>query len=234
VPSLLEFGVFGFGAMGREEQLGLSVSGVEGNDVPDLDGNDVSRDEVEVVDSVRDTVGIDVALVGAGAVVASRGLDLNAEEVRALAAIVVQGFPGQDQANVVRRGVSPGTEDGEAALGGAGHKKKLGPLAALFEVAKDIGTVIWHWTPEREIKNRTRGCPGDDGAGALASAVFLIIAMWCISIISICKGIYGQGLQEYISGVLLELREFGGAEGLDKNSGEGFGSIRKWETRILS
>jgi hypothetical protein len=44
----------------------------------------------------------------------------------------------------------------------------------------------------------------------------------------------GQGLQEYISGVLLELREFGGAEGLDKNSGKDFGSIRKWETRILS
>ena len=30
----------------------------------------------------------------------------------------------------------------------------------------------------------------------------------------------GQGLQEYISGVLLELREFGRPEGLDKNSGE--------------
>jgi hypothetical protein len=25
-------------------------------------------------------------------------------------------------------------------------------------VAKDIGTVVWHWTPEiREIQNRTRG-----------------------------------------------------------------------------
>ena len=143
----LEFGVFGFGAMGREEELGLSVSGVEGNDVPDLDGNDVSCDEVEVVNAVRDAVGIDVAFVGAGAVVASRGLDLNAEEVRALATFVVQGFPGQDQANVVRRGVSPGTEDGEAALGGAGHEKKLGPLAALFEVAKDIGTVVWHLDP---------------------------------------------------------------------------------------
>jgi hypothetical protein len=59
---------------------------------------------------------------------------------------------------------------------------------------------------------------GDDGAGALLSPV-CNIAMWCISIISICKGIYGQGLQEYISGVLLELREFGGREGLDKNSG---------------
>ena len=159
--------------MGCEEELGLSVSGVEGNDVPDLDGNDVSRDEVEVIDPVRDAVGIDVAFVGAGAVVASGGLDLNAEEVRALATIIVQGFPGQDQANVVRRGVSPGTEDGEAALGGAGHKKKLGPLAALFEVAKDIGTVVWHWTPEiREIKNRTRGCPVMTAPGTLPSAVF--------------------------------------------------------------
>jgi hypothetical protein len=67
-------------------------------------------------------------------------------------------------------------------------------------------------------------------ARAHCSARFL---RWYFHYINLQRG-DGQGLQEYISGVLLELREFGGAEGLDKNSGKDFGSIRKWETRILS
>lgn len=68
------------GAVGGEKDFCLSASGGEGNDVPDFGGDDVRGDEVELVESVGDAVGIDVALVGSVAVAASGGLDLNAEE----------------------------------------------------------------------------------------------------------------------------------------------------------
>ncbi len=114
------------------------MSGGEGDDVPELGGNDISGDEVEVMESVGNAVRINVAFVGAGAVAASSGLDLNAEEVGALAAFVGGGFLRSDQADVVRGGVSPGTDDGETEFGGAGHEEELGPFALKFEVRENV------------------------------------------------------------------------------------------------
>jgi hypothetical protein len=108
-----------------EEDLILSVSGGERNDVPDLLGNNISGDEVEQAGAVRDTVGVDVALIGAGAVAAFGGLDLHAQDGRARVAVFSTRFFRArvfwiNQGDVVRRRVSPGTEDGESAFGGAG------------------------------------------------------------------------------------------------------------------
>jgi len=163
VPSLLKLRVFGFGAMRGEEDLvlpsenaktggsgdsachlrtrtprvlatpGCPSSGVEGNDVPDLGGDNVSRDEVEHAFAVRDSVGVDVTFVGAGGVVAASGFDLHAQEV----SVMLDGY-------VVGRGVSPGPDDGEALLGGAGHEEQLGPFSALLEVFGDVGGIVWH------------------------------------------------------------------------------------------
>jgi hypothetical protein len=133
LPGLLKSGVFGFGAVRGEEHFSLAVSVLEGNDVPDLDGNNKRRDEVEHAVAVRDSVGVDVTLVSAGGVVAASGFDLHAEDV----SMMLDG-------DVVGRGVSPGTDDGEALLGGARHEQKFGPFALLFEVVEDVGGVVGH------------------------------------------------------------------------------------------
>lgn len=154
VPGFLIYGVFGVGAVGGEEDLRLSASGGEGDDVPDFGGNDVSGDEVELVESVGKAVGINVALVGSVAVAAVGGLDLDAEEAgtprlppygRSLGAgfttrffLDAFGAVVEDKADVVGQGVSPGTDEGEAEFGGAGHEKKLGPLALKFEVRESF------------------------------------------------------------------------------------------------
>ena len=109
--------------------MGLAVGGVGGDDVPDVEGDDVGGDEIELVAAVGDSVGGDVAFVGVAALVFG-GLDLDADE----ASFVLDG-------EVVGGGVSPRAGDAEALLGGAGHKEKLGPLAALFGVA-DIDSLI--------------------------------------------------------------------------------------------
>ena len=51
-PGFLISGVFGFGAVGGEEDLGLTAGGGEGNEVPDFEGDHIGRDEVEFVESV--------------------------------------------------------------------------------------------------------------------------------------------------------------------------------------
>jgi len=122
VPSFFVSGVFGFGAGGGQEDFGLSMGGGQGDDVPDGDGDQVGGDEVELGEAVGDSVGVDVALEGGGALAAG-GFDLDAKESSV-------AFDG----NIVGGGVSPGTGDGEALFGGAGHEEKLGPFAALFGV----------------------------------------------------------------------------------------------------
>jgi len=138
--------------MRGEEDLILSVSSFEGDDVPDLLGNYIRGDEVEQAGAVRDTVRIDVALIGSGAVAALGGLDLYAQDGGARVGAFGRGFLWTGafwakQGDVVRRRVSPGTEDGESVFGGAGHEEKLGPFAALFVVVDDVGGVVWHWVP---------------------------------------------------------------------------------------
>ena len=111
-------------------------SGGEGNDVPDLDGNYISSDEVEHAFAVGHAVRVDVTFVGAGAVNAASGFDLHAEDLAAV-----------DDCDVVGGRVSPGAEDGESVLGGAGHEKELGPFSLLLEVVDDVGGFVWHGVP---------------------------------------------------------------------------------------
>src|SRR5579864_38849 len=215
VPGLLEFGVFGFGAMRGEKDLGLSASGVEGNDVPDLDGDDVSRDKVEHAFAVRDSVGVDVTFVSSGGVVAASGFDLHTQEV----SVVLDG-------NVVGRGVSPGTDDGEALLGGAGHEEKLGPFSALFEMFDDVGGVVWHEGSRRDAippcrKNGDKGgaTRSDENEKSRTRGPALSFARRKSTYLKhskVSRGIV-PNFQKYIWGVLLGLRGFGMVEGLDKN-----------------
>lgn len=130
VPGFLIFGVLGVGVAGSQEEFGLAVGGLDGDDEPDGDRNDVGGDEVELVGAVGDAVGVDVRFVSVVAL-ALGGFDLHAQEVGTLAAGI-----GDDDGDIVGGGVSPGTGDGEAVLGGAGHEKKLGPLALLFVVSE--------------------------------------------------------------------------------------------------
>lgn len=152
VPGFLVSRVFGAWAVRGEENLVLSVSGGEGDDVPDLLGNNIRGDEVEQAGAVRDSIGVDVALIGTGAVAALGGLNLHAQDGGAWVGAFGTGFLWvgifwTEKSDVVRGGVSPGTEDGESVFGGAGHEEKLGPFAALLVVIDDVGGVVWHWVP---------------------------------------------------------------------------------------
>src|SRR5436305_14013462 len=104
------------------------MSGVDGDDEPDGNGDDVGGDEVELVGAVGDAVGVDVTFVSVAAVALS-GLDLHAQEGGTAAVSV-----GGDDGDVVWGGGSPGTGDGEALLGGAGQEWKRGPLPVRLEV----------------------------------------------------------------------------------------------------
>jgi hypothetical protein len=130
VPGFLVLSVFGGATVGREEKLELAVGGVDGDDEPDGRGDDVGGDEVELVGVVGGAVGVDVTFVSV-VVAAARGLHLNAEEVGALA-----GFGLGDDGDVVGRGVSPGTRDGESLLGSAGHEEEFGPFSLLLVVSE--------------------------------------------------------------------------------------------------
>lgn len=149
--------------MRGEKNLILSVGGGEGDDVPDLLGDNISRDEVEQAGAVRDSIGVDVALIGSGAVAALGGLDLHAQDGWARVGAFGTGFFGAsffwtEQGDVVRGRVSPGTEDGEAVFGGAGHEEKLGPFAALFEMIDDVSGVVWHWGSLYEFRKKQVLC----------------------------------------------------------------------------
>src|SRR6184192_844157 len=85
MPGFLVLAVFGVAAVGSEEDFGLSVGGMEGDDEPDGDGNDVSGDEVELVRAIGHAVGVNVTFESVAAL-ALGGLDLNAQEVGPVAA----------------------------------------------------------------------------------------------------------------------------------------------------
>lgn len=130
MPGFFIFGVLGVGVAGSQEEFGLAVGGLDGDDEPNGDSDDVCGDEVELIGAVGDAVGVDVTFVSVVAL-ALGGFDLHAQQVGTLAAGI-----GDDDGDVVGGGVSPGTGDGQAVLGGAGHEQKLGPLALLFVVRK--------------------------------------------------------------------------------------------------
>jgi len=127
MPGFFVGGVFGFLAVGSEEDVGLGVSGGEGEDVPDVDGDDVGGEEVDLRGGVRGAVVVEAAAIGFFLAALQGAFDLDAEEV----AEVVDG-------EVVGSGVSPGLGENEAELGGALHETEFGPLSAEFG-EQDVG-----------------------------------------------------------------------------------------------
>ena len=105
-----------------------------GEDVPDIFGDDVDGEEIDLVSGVELAAAgfeaADVSAVEAG----DGGFDLDAEEV----AVAFDGA-------VVAGGVSPGFGDVEAALGDAGHEDEFGPFAAMFGVFDDDAAAAVEW-----------------------------------------------------------------------------------------
>jgi hypothetical protein len=122
-----------------------------GEDVPDVFGDDVDGEEVDlmagVVLAAAGFDGADVSAVLAG----DGGFDLDAEEV----SVALDG-------DVVTGGVSPGLGDVEAALGDAGHEIQFGPFAAMFGVFDDDAAAAVGW----------ESLVGDEFAGAFLACRF--------------------------------------------------------------
>src|ERR1019366_2185338 len=123
-----------------------------GEDVPDVFGDNVDGEEVDLVAGVVLAAagfdGADVSAVLAG----DGGFDLDAEEV----SVALDG-------DVVTGGVSPGLGDVEAAFGDAGHEIQFGPFAAMFGVFDDDATSAMGW----------ESLVGDEFAGAFLDCRFL-------------------------------------------------------------
>jgi hypothetical protein len=132
MPGFFVGGVFGFIAVGGEEDIGLGVGGGEGEDVPDVGGDDVGGEEVDLGGSVGDAVVVEAAAVGIFLAALEGAFDLHAEEV----AEMVDG-------EVVGSVVSPGLGEDEAEFGGAEHEAEFGPFAAEF-VVRDVWSGVGH------------------------------------------------------------------------------------------
>jgi hypothetical protein len=117
--------------VGGQADVGLAVGGLDGEDVPGVDGDYVGGDEVDLVGAVGDVVGADGADVGVVSF-AGGALHLDAEEVSG-------AFDGE----VVGGVVSPGLGDAESEFGGAGHETQLRPLAARLGVG-DVDPLDCH------------------------------------------------------------------------------------------
>lgn len=112
-------------AGGEEEVAAEDGDDFGGEDIPDIFGDDVDGEEVDLVAGVVRAAGLDcddvsAALAGCG------GLDLDAEET----AVALRG-------DVVAGGVSPGLGGAESSLDDSGHEDEFGPLAAMFGVFDD-------------------------------------------------------------------------------------------------
>ena len=95
-----------------------------GNDVPDVFGNDVGSEEIEVAAFVGQAAGgMNMAIVAALVMPAGGGFYLHAHEV------AVGFYHG-----VVGGGFSPGIKYLEAMFGGCGYELQLGPFAAALAV----------------------------------------------------------------------------------------------------
>jgi len=106
-------------AVGGEEDVGLGVGGGEGEDVPDVGGDDVGGEEVDLGRGVGGAVVVEAAAVGIFLAALESALDLDTEEV----AEVVDG-------EVVGGIVSAGAGEYEAEFGGAELETEFGPLSA--------------------------------------------------------------------------------------------------------
>ncbi len=123
MPGFFVGGVFGFLAVGSEEDGGLGVGGGEGEDVPDVGGDDVSGEEVDLRGSVGRAIVVEAAAVGLLLAALQGAFDLDAEEV----AEVVDG-------EVVGGVVAAGLGKDESEFGGAELEAEFGPLSAEFGV----------------------------------------------------------------------------------------------------
>ena len=120
-------------AVGVEAEHGRGGADFYGDDVPDVEGDDVGGDEVDVafgVDGAAFADGVGGAgFIGAGAE-ALGALDLDAEELDAGSRAIVED-------EVVALAIAKGLGDGEAALVGAVEESDFG----MFSGALGVGTV---------------------------------------------------------------------------------------------
>jgi hypothetical protein len=120
-------------AVGVETEHGLRSADFDGDDVPDVEGDDVGGDEVDValgVDGAAFADGVGGAgFVGVGAEAVGT-FDLHAEEFHARLRAVVED-------EVVALAVSPGLADGEAALAGLVKESGFGTFSGTL----GVGTV---------------------------------------------------------------------------------------------
>jgi len=112
-------------AGGVEQDCGLfgDEDAFGGDDVPEVFGDYVDCDEIEVSALIAAAGGADVALVASFGAARGGGFDLHAHEVAV-------GFNDR----IVAGGVSPGIENLEAVFGGGGDELQLGPLATAFAI----------------------------------------------------------------------------------------------------
>ena len=102
------------------------------DDVPDVQGDDVGGEEVEVSSFIAAAGGADVAFVASFGAAVAGGFDLDADE----AAV---GFDDR----VVTGGVSPGMENLEAVFGGGGDELEFGPFATALAVLDPDLDAFW-------------------------------------------------------------------------------------------
>jgi hypothetical protein len=126
-----------FASGGEQEVATQDGADLGGDDVPDVLGDDVDGEEIDLAGLVvlvaagLEAADVSVAEAGDG------GLDLHAQE----AAAMVDG-------EVVAGGVSPGLGDVESVLGGAGHEAEFGPLATLFVVLDNTLSAVHEFWPK--------------------------------------------------------------------------------------
>jgi len=105
--------------MGIEADALAVAYGLDGNDVPDVQGNDVGYEEIDFGGGVGDAAGSGGFDAIAGFGVAGGGFDLDAEESVA-----------EFDDGVVALAISPGETDGESEMGGAGEEGGFGGFSA--------------------------------------------------------------------------------------------------------
>ncbi len=107
--------------VGIEAHAFAVSDGLDGNDVPEVFGDDIGDEEIDFGGGVDLAVGSGSFDAVAGLRVAGGGLDLHAEE----AAVEFDD-------RIVAVAVSPGEADAEAEMGGAGEEGGLGGFSATF------------------------------------------------------------------------------------------------------
>jgi hypothetical protein len=125
-------------AVGGEEDVGLGVSGGEGEDVESVGGDYVGGEEVDLVGGVGGAVVVDAAAIGIFLAALESALYLHAEEV----AVVVYG-------EIVGGAVAAGAGEDESAFGGAELESEFGPFSAEFGM-RDVGDAVAHAMSLRE------------------------------------------------------------------------------------